>query len=200
MCDVRERLMNNTSSSQTTETTPVVSVAPQSQSFFAFSLYDVLVLVGVSSIIAALVYIGRKLQILDDLRATVHKIKVNVKVVSDYLVKHHNKFNPAELQAYSPLALTMQGKEFVQQIGFDNALSQHKAEFMDFIGGENPRLKYDVEVAAIKSIHALYQKPFMEFLKVFLYNNPTRSIEDVAPTLGVYVRDMYLGEHPEITQ
>jgi hypothetical protein len=41
----------------------------------------IIVTLGVPTIIAAFIYIGRKLQILEDLNTTVNKIKTNVKVV-----------------------------------------------------------------------------------------------------------------------
>jgi hypothetical protein len=40
----------------------------------------------------------------------------------------------------------------------------------------------------------------MKFLKVYFYNNPTRNLENTAPTLGVYLRDRYLADHPEIKE
>jgi hypothetical protein len=43
--------------------------------------------VGVAVIIGWLVSIGRKLQILDDLQSATTKIKHNIKVVSDFLIK-----------------------------------------------------------------------------------------------------------------
>jgi hypothetical protein len=73
-------------------------------------------------------------------------------------------------------------------------------DFYNIISGEDVKVKYDVEMASIKSIYALYEKPYMQFLKVYFYNKPERSLENTAPTLGVYVRDSYLLEHPEITQ
>ena len=56
------------------------------------------------------------------------------------------------------------------------------------------------ETAAIKSIYTLSDKEFMSLLKEYFYNNPNRSLANTAPTLGVYVRDKYLEEHPEIIQ
>lgn len=123
-----------------------------------------------------------------------------MKVMSDYLTRHHKKFNPAELQTLSPYMLTPEGNDFIKKIGFDNVFEKNKNDFFNFVDSENPKLKYDVEIASIKSIYLLSDKPFMEFLKVFFYNNPLRTLEDTAPTLGVYVRDMYLEQHPEITQ
>jgi hypothetical protein len=182
-----------------TQVQPQPSIAHES--FYAnISVVDVIITIGVPAVVGCLIYIGRKLQILEDLKLTVDKIKGNVKVVSDYLVKNHNKFDPAELRAYSPILLTEQGQQFIRTIGFDNVFKERERDFFGCIDSEKPKLKYDVEAAAIKSIHILYEKPYMDFLKVYLYNNPKRSIENIAPTLGVYVRDKYLEKHPEITQ
>lgn len=156
--------------------------------------------VGIPVIVAALLYIGRKLQVLDGLEKTTGKIKSNVKVISDYLVRAHPDFSHDELQAYSPLKLTPGGKKLIKDLGFDNVFEQYKNEFFDFIDHDEPKQKYDVEVAAIKSISVFSNNDYMGFLKTFFYNNPERSIQNTAPTLGVYVRDKYLAEHTEITE
>jgi hypothetical protein len=156
--------------------------------------------IGIAVIVGWLVSIGRKLQVLDDLQETTNKIKHNVKVMSDFLIKNAANFNHTELQNYSPLRLTHDGEKFILGLGFDKVFEENKKDFFDCIDHDAPTLKYDVEVAAIKSIHILNEKPYMNFLKVYLYNNPSRSIDNVAPTLGVYVREKYLQEHPEINQ
>lgn len=161
----------------------------------------IVVLIGIPTLIVAFINIGRKLQILDDLEKTVEKIKHNVKIISDFLTKKSAlHFNPDELKAYSPLTLSEEGKQLIKKLGFDNIFQQHKMEFFATIEAENPKLKYDVEIAAIQSIYLIADKPHMDFIKVYFYNNPERSMENTAPTLGVYVRDQYLAEHPEITQ
>ena len=52
----------------------------------AFSLLDLLIAVGIPSIIIGLVYIGSKMQLLESLNVTVDKMKTNLKVVSDFLI------------------------------------------------------------------------------------------------------------------
>jgi hypothetical protein len=163
-------------------------------------ILQALSLLGIAVVCGWLVVIGRKLQILDNLQETTQKIKHNVKVVSDFLIKNAANFNHTELQNYSPLRLTEDGERFVQLLGFDSALRENKKDFFDCIDHDAPKLKYDVEIAAIKSIYILNERPYMSFLKVYLYNNPARTIDNVAPTLGVYVRDQYLAEHPKITE
>ncbi len=164
------------------------------------TLTNIVTTIGVTAIVGALLYIGKKLQVLDDLQATTEKIKINLKVVSDYLTSNRTDFNHSELQSYSPLKMTPEGKKLVEKLGFDAIFQRHKADFFGYIDGEKPKLKYDVEAASIRSIAALYGKDYMESLKVFFYNDPTRNLQNVAPTLGIYIRDKYLTKHSEITE
>lgn len=163
------------------------------------SFLNVITTIGVVSIIGGLIYIGRKLQILDTLAITTEKIKTNLSAIANHMIKNY-EFDPSELHTYSPVGLTEVGKSFIKTLGFDNVFEKNKPDFFLCIDSENPKLKYDVELAAIKSISILYEKEYMNFLKVFFYNHPARNIENTAPTLGVYMRDQYLSEHPEITQ
>jgi hypothetical protein len=158
------------------------------------------VIIGLPTLVGCAVYIGKQLHLLESLSLTTEKIKVNVKVVGDYLTKHHSKFDPRELQAYSPVRLTDVGSALIEEIGFKEVFEENKSDFFDFIDGEHPHLKYDVELASIKSIYALIEKPYMNFLKVYLYNHPNRNMENIAPTLGIYIRDQYLLEHSEIAE
>jgi hypothetical protein len=171
----------------------------QSSALSDLSFLNVIVTIGVGTLIAGFIYIGKKLQVLETLQTTTEKIKQNVKVMSDYLTQNAD-FDHTELQAYSPLNLTEQGKTLIKEVGFDSIFSQNREDFFGCIDSEHPRQKYDVETAAIKSIHALSGRDYMKFLKTYLFNNPPRNMANVAPTLGIYVRDRYLEAHPEIAE
>jgi len=163
-------------------------------------LNEIVVIIGVPTIVGVFIFIGRKFQVLDDLVKTVHAIKENVKVISDFLTKKFTDFNVSEIRAYSPRTLTDIGEGFIKKLGFDKVFEEHKDDFFEFIDGENPKVKYDVENSAIRSILALSDEDYMSFLKIFFYNNPDRNLNNTAATLGLYVRDLYLEAHPEITQ
>ncbi|MDR3546783.1 MAG: hypothetical protein P4M11_00665 [Candidatus Pacebacteria bacterium] len=163
-------------------------------------LNTAIVFIGVPAIVGSLIFIGIKLHSLTVIEKSTEKIKHNMKVISDYLTRNHTKFNPAELQALSPLELTDIGRKFIADNQFEQIFKEHEEDFFTFIDEEGPKLKYDVEVAATKSIFVLADKPYMQFLKVLFYNNPNRNMENTAPTLGVYVRDAYLAKYPHITQ
>lgn len=164
------------------------------------TIFDIISTVGIVAIIGAFIYIGKKLQILDNLNTCIEKVKNNLFVISNYLIKNHYKFNPSELQTFSPFQLTAEGQNLIKSIGFDNIFKDHQHDFFNYISEENVKMKYDVQTASIKSIVAHYEQPYMQFLKVYFYNNPNRNLDNTAPTLGVYIRDKYLEAHPEITQ
>ena len=167
----------------------------------AFEILNaIVVLVGVPASVAGLVYIGRKLQTLDSLEESMSRVKHNLNITTHFLIRHHENFDLKELQTFSPIQLTEEGKGLVRELGFDNVFRTHQSEFFGCIDAEHPKLKYDVENAAIKSLYTLQGVDYMEFLKVFFYNNPSRNLENTAPTLGIYLRDQYLAVHPEITQ
>ena len=164
------------------------------------SIITVITSIGLASTIGGFIYVGRKLQVLDDLQITVEKIKINLKLVTDFLTKDNKNFDPAELQSYSPRRLAPEGERFIVEHKFDDIFAEHKADFFRCIAEEDPKLKYDVEAAAIRAISVLSDEDYMSFLKILFYNDPKRNMQNTAPTLGVYIRDKYLAEHPEIVE
>src|SRR5260221_7527984 len=103
---------------------------------------NIIITIGFPSIVVSLIYIGRKLQILDDLQHTIGRMKLNLKIIGDFLTRNHSEFNPTELQGYSPLQLTEEGKRFIHNIGFSRIFEKHKEEFFGCIDNEQPKLKY----------------------------------------------------------
>lgn len=108
------------------------------------------ILTGLTVLMGGALTVGRKFQILDDLKADMAKIKHNLKVIILALVKSEIKLNFEEIMSLSPLRLTEQGQQFVKHLNF--------------------------------------------------YNHPDRNLENTAPTLGLYIRDKYLADYPEIRE
>ena len=164
------------------------------------NIADAMSTIGLAAILSGFLYTGRKLQVLDELQKDIAIVKSNLKVVCDHLITTSEDFSAKELKPYSPLKLTKDGQKLIKDLGFDQAVSKHVDDFFQYIDSQEPKLKYDVESAAINSIIAFREKDYMSFIKVYLYNNPTRNISNLSPTLGVYIRDKYLKQHPEITE
>lgn len=159
---------------------------------------QIIAYVEIPVIVAALIYIGRKLQKLDDMNSTMTKVKHNIKIISDTLVQSKLKFDHTELQAYSPLQLTEKGNIRIRDVGFDVIVENNKKDFFEYIKSEKAGTKYDIELMAIKSIIVLFDKDYFNPVKNYLYNHPELDERALRTTLGIYLRDAYLKEHPEI--
>lgn len=164
------------------------------------NIKTILDLLTLPTIIGAYIYFGRKIEVLDRLEKDMDKVKNNLTVVCNFLIKSSKDFSSSELKTFSPVQLTEIGMDFIKTLGFDKVFEEYKKDFFNFIDSENPKVKYDVEISAIKSISVLQDKDYMQFLKIYFYNNPVRNMENTSPTLGTYIRDEYLKYHPEITQ
>ena len=165
---------------------------------FLNSISGAINVVGFTSMIIGFIYIGKKLQKLDELKETVDVVKHNLKIVTDFLIKKFPDFNHEDLRNYSPVQLSEHSREFVRLIGFETVFAENKKDFFAVIDDDIPKMKYDVQNSAIKSIYALSEKPYMDCMKTYLYEHPDRKMDRVASTLGIYIRNAYLAEHPEI--
>lgn len=156
--------------------------------------------IGIPVIIGACIIIGRKLQILDTLQITIEKLKNNIKVVVDCLIKAPVEFDNEKIQQYSPLQLTEKGKEWLEEIGFVKIFTDNSLDFFNLIDAEKPKTKYDVEVSAFTSFITLSDKEYFKSIKEYLYQHPKENLQTIGKGAGIYIRDMYLEKHPEIKE
>lgn len=161
-------------------------------------IQKIIIYVGVPTIVAVLIYIGKKLQILNDLKETMDKVKHNIKVIYDTLLQSKIKFDPTEIRSFSPFQLTEEGMQKIKNLSFDDIFAKNKSDFLTFIDSEQPKTKYDVEIASIKSVIVLFDKEYFSPVKSYLYNNPEVDERTLRTTLGIYIRDQYFVSHPEI--
>lgn len=161
-------------------------------------MQKIIVYLGVPTIVAVLIYIGKKLQILNDLKETMDKVKHNIKVICDTLLQSEIKFDSREIRSFSPFQLTEEGRQKIKSLDFNNIFAENKSDFLAFIDSEQPKTKYDVEIASIKSVITLFEKEYFNAIKSYLYNNPEVDDRALRTTLGVYIRDQYFALHPEI--
>lgn len=157
--------------------------------------------IGIPSIIVACVYIGKKLQILSSIEITIVKIKNNIKIVGDCLIADGNiGFDHTKLESYSPFKLTEKGEKFLEELGFFDIFKDHSDDFFNFIDSEDPKTEYDVGASAMKSIFFLFNNKYFYPIKNYLYENPKKEkLKTLILYIGVYVRDKYLEQHPELS-
>lgn len=161
---------------------------------------NVICAIGIPTIAIALIYVGRKLQILDEVGKAIKKIKNNVLVISNSLIESSVEFDHGKLETFSPVRLTDEGMTHLEKIGFIKIFSDHKEDFLDIIKTEIPKTKYDVENNAKKSVLILMDKDYFQPIKEFLYENPKESKQELVRIAGTYVRDKFLEENKDIVK
>ncbi|OGH64188.1 MAG: hypothetical protein A2821_03810 [Candidatus Magasanikbacteria bacterium RIFCSPHIGHO2_01_FULL_41_23] len=155
-------------------------------------------IVGIPSLLLGFLYIGKRLQLLDDINNTVKSLKHNIKVICDHLISKFDGFDHTLLVNYSPLKLKPEAVKLLEIIGFIEMFKQHKQDFFDLINNEQPKTKFDVELQSIKAVLILFEKDYFTEVKNYLYNNPNVEYKKFAQVLGIYVRDKYFNEHKMI--
>ena len=67
-------------------------------------LNEISLLIGIPTILGCFLYMGRKFQVLDDLKEDLEKVKHNVKLIADFLTRKEPGFDASKLKHYSPLS------------------------------------------------------------------------------------------------
>lgn len=133
---------------------------------------------------------------------TLNKIKRNIMVIVTFLATTYpGKFDAGLIETMSPLRIKEGGYDLLSKSGFTAIMKNqdNRTKILACIAEQNPTSKLDVERYAIVYFPTLLEEAFMMPIKAYLYNVPTR--REIFPTLaGLYIRDEYLKDHPEITQ
>jgi hypothetical protein len=139
---------------------------------------------------------------LEPINTKLGKVKDNVVVIITHLsatASARGRLDTNLIQVMSPMVLTDQGRQVLNDSGFVDIVESPacRAEVLSYLDRQLPNTRLDVENQAILSVSALLEKDFMNPVKVYLYNNP--NIRETFVTLaGIYIRDEYLKDHPEI--
>lgn len=145
-----------------------------------------------------LVILGRKFQILDDLKDSVGKIW-------DKLEGHTQRLTKLDgmIESHSPRTLAEKGNRLLEQSGLKNAVDNHLDELLNFIKEKQPKSLLDIENQSFSSISDSQDKDWMTPVKDFIYNNPKFENTDLNIDViifigGIYLRDKYLEKYPEL--
>lgn len=168
---------------------------------FLDNLQEFFALITLPTLVGASIFFGRKLQTLDQVDKTMNVMKKNIKIMSNAMIQSSKvEWDGTLLRDYSPLSLTEEGLQYLEKTHFIDIYREHEDAFVQYIEEENPKTKYDAESLAVQSVLLNADSEFMEPVKVYLYNNPKDSLASLAKVAGVYIRDKYLEQHPEIDE
>ncbi len=153
-----------------------------------------IVSLGIPTIVAVLIYIGRKLQALDGLEKTVEKeIKPDLKNVRERFSALEGKLS-GYTKSFSPIALTPEGKTLLENSGLKTYIDNHQNSMFDFCN-ENLDMDtaYDIQESVFYYFeHELaFTDEYDTYIKEYAYNQGVST--EVLRRLGaIYFRDLSL--------
>lgn len=154
------------------------------------------VAIGLPAIVAALVIIGRKLQVLDDLHREVeHNIRPDLKDVRERFATLEGK-TAGLFQAQSPINLTEAGRRYLEHSGLQTFIDENKEELMEQCEHDKTmQTPYDVQQIAFEFLDALSLPDDLEQqVKTFAFNHGV-SMDSMRRIGGIYFRDICLVTH-----
>lgn len=157
-------------------------------------LNRLIVSIGLPSIVAVLLYIGRKLQTLDTLEKTVEKeLKPDLKNVRERFSALEGKLS-GYTKSFSPIALTPEGEALLTGSGLKEYINQHQDAMLRFCN-ENLDMDtaYDIQESVFYYFeHELTFHPAYDIhLKDYAYSEGI-SIEALRRLGAIYFRDICL--------
>lgn len=165
-------------------------------------LFKIILSIGIPSIILALIYIGRKLQSLDDmggnisdLKIEIAEIKVDCKNIWQIISRHGEDICSLKTKIYgspgSPMKPNENGKKLLEDSGFYKIYPELKDELFALMDSYQPRTLYDYEKIAEKVLSKFQNNPLMDPLKEYVVNNQNESLELIFRVAAWVIRDDY---------
>jgi len=155
-----------------------------------------IVAIGIPTVVSALIYIGRKLQVLDNLQSEVDiNIRPDLKDVRERLATWEGK-NAGLYQSQSPISLTKEGKRYLQESGLLRFIDENQEELMQQCDHDRAmQTPYDVQQIAFEFFDELDLPDDVELqVKTFAFNHGV-SMDSMRRIGGIYFRDLCLKAH-----
>ena len=128
------------------------------------------------------------------------KVKDNLLVVVTHLATSRtSKLDTNLIRIMSPLQIQPAGRTIIQASGIQTIMENQECRrlILKHIEDMKPATKLDVEQKSIVLFETIMQNGFMNPVKTYLYEHP--ATREIMPTLaGLYFRDEYLKDHPEV--
>ncbi len=163
------------------------------------SIQGIITLIGIPTIVAALIYIGRKLQVLDTLEKTVETLGKTVDKMYERFIKVEERVNTLRKDeiapARSPRQLNDIGIKILNESGIKDIIIEKKKELLAKVKEINPTNAYDAEQATLNVVADL-PKHFPDVVPQ-LKDGAFRvgqGIETVLLVGGFYLRDLIFVE------
>lgn len=148
------------------------------------TLLQVIVGIGIPSIIGAFIYIGKKLQILD----TVEEKCKDIESIDKRLIRVETKLGiPVAITGFSPFRLTPIGEKILEESSMKKMVMDFKDQLLQIIKKKNPKTAYDVQETTREVFQEFdFGAENLEKIKDYCFHNPQWGISDILDTGAVY--------------
>ena len=125
------------------------------------------------------------------------KIRRALDLISQLLLSHRWVDEHVYVSSQSPLKLTPEGQQMLNDSGFDEFFNANKERFFAFINAEKPKSEAEVEKAARNLMFYLDTKhtPKIELIENFSYKIG-RPVADVIFAYSIEIKERYLKRYP----
>lgn len=130
--------------------------------------------------------------------------------IKTVLVEKYPKSSSVFSMKSSPRKLNPTGEKLFAAINGEQFLKDNKERLFGYISDNSPLVALDVEQLSNAACLSLVSTPAFNSMKNYVYNEPTWTlpdgkqyditINDICFVLGLRLRDMYLSEHPEVSE
>ncbi len=151
------------------------------------TIQNIILSVGIPTIVLALIYIGRKLQILDTLEIDVKSIRDRFIVVEDRV---RTLWKDEVAPAHSPRRLNERGNNILNGSGIKEIIEAKKVDFLTTLKEKDLKNPYDAEQCTLQVVNDLKKdNAIVDKLKVGAFSVGA-DIDTVLLVGGLYLRDL----------
>jgi hypothetical protein len=148
---------------------------------------NIISILGIPTIVVALIYIGKKLQILDTLEVDVKSIRDRFIVVEERV---KTLWKDEVAPAHSPRKLNERGNAILHGSGIKNIIEERKDYFLAILQKQNPKNPYDAEQYILQVVNDLKNDTVLiEKLKTGAFSVGA-DIDTVLLVGGLHLRDL----------
>lgn len=180
------------------------------------------ILVGVWFILSKVFKMGQTSVRIDNIEKSVTKLENmtehlpcnahhdDITKIKTVLVEKYPKSSSVFSMKSSPRKLNPTGEKLFAAINGEQFLKDNKERLFGYISDNSPLVALDVEQLSNAACLSLVSTPAFNSMKNYVYNEPTWTlpdgkqyditINDICFVLGLRLRDMYLSEHPKLSE
>lgn len=156
------------------------------------ALQSMVLYLGIPVIIGVLIHIGRKLQVIDDLKSGFNSLQTDVRDLISRISKMEGRLEGVSASA-SPVQPTELGAKYIRESGLENILNENKNTLFDTLKKMLPAnyAEYDVQESARRVMMSLKDSSIMRPVKEYAFKEGIE-IEVILGVGGLWLRDDFL--------